>query len=68
MLPMAVPGLVLGLGCLFASFAKEFHQVLLSYGLVLGLGLGKTEHVHYIYILVNREICTYICYKYTYSK
>jgi hypothetical protein len=37
-----VAGLVLGLGCLFASFAKEFHQVVLSYGLLLGLGLGIT--------------------------
>jgi hypothetical protein len=37
-----VAGLVLGLGCLFASFAREFHQVVLSYGLLFGLGLGIT--------------------------
>jgi len=29
-------GLVTSLGCLFASFAGQFHQVVLSYGLVLG--------------------------------
>jgi cyanate permease len=29
-------GLVTALGCLFASFAMQFHQLVLSYGLVLG--------------------------------
>jgi 4-amino-4-deoxy-L-arabinose transferase-like glycosyltransferase len=43
-------GLVLGLGCLFASFAREFHQVLLSYGFFLGVGLGRTtENLSIIY-------------------
>jgi hypothetical protein len=36
-------GLVLGLGCLFASFAREFPQIVISYGLLLGLGLGMRE-------------------------
>lgn len=33
-------GLITALACLFTSFAVQFHQVLLSYGLVLGLGAG----------------------------
>ncbi|KAK5641908.1 hypothetical protein RI129_010455 [Pyrocoelia pectoralis] len=33
-------GLIFALACLFASFAVQFHQALLSYGLVLGAGAG----------------------------
>ena len=33
-------GLVTSLGCLFSSFAGQFHQLVLSYGLVLGVGVG----------------------------
>ncbi|KAJ8964978.1 hypothetical protein NQ317_006384 [Molorchus minor] len=33
-------GLILSLACLFTSFAVQFHQALLSYGLVLGVGAG----------------------------
>ncbi|XP_076275366.1 monocarboxylate transporter 2-like [Rhynchophorus ferrugineus] len=33
-------GLVMALACLFTSFAVKFHQAVLSYGLVLGLGAG----------------------------
>ncbi|KAJ8959186.1 hypothetical protein NQ318_022447 [Aromia moschata] len=33
-------GLVMSLACLFTSFAVQFHQALLSYGLVLGVGAG----------------------------
>nr|XP_022921215.1 monocarboxylate transporter 2-like [Onthophagus taurus] len=33
-------GLILTLSCLFTSFATQFHQTLLSYGLMLGLGSG----------------------------
>ncbi|XP_018574164.1 monocarboxylate transporter 2-like [Anoplophora glabripennis] len=33
-------GLVISLACLFTSFAVQFHQALLSYGLVLGIGAG----------------------------
>ncbi|XP_050298344.1 monocarboxylate transporter 2-like [Anthonomus grandis grandis] len=35
-----IGGLVMALACLFTSFAVKFHQALLSYGLVLGLGSG----------------------------
>lgn len=31
------------LGCLFASFASQFHQAMFSYGLVLGVGLGTSR-------------------------
>ena len=33
-------GLVTALGCLFTSFASQWHQVFISYGLVIGLGVG----------------------------
>jgi hypothetical protein len=33
-------GLVSSLGCLFASFANQFHQVFLSYGIFLSIGIG----------------------------
>ena len=33
-------GLMASLGCLFASFASQFHQVFLSYGIFLSLGIG----------------------------
>ncbi|KAG5889109.1 hypothetical protein JTB14_003912 [Gonioctena quinquepunctata] len=33
-------GLVISLACLFTSFAVQFHQALLSYGIVLGVGAG----------------------------
>ncbi|RZB40804.1 monocarboxylate transporter 2, partial [Asbolus verrucosus] len=39
-LAAAFGGLVTALACLFTSFAVQFHQALLSYGLVLGLGAG----------------------------
>ena len=29
-------GLVTSLGCLFASFAVQYHQLVLSYGVILG--------------------------------
>lgn len=35
-----VGGLVMALGILFTSFAKEFHQLLFSYGIVIGLGVA----------------------------
>ena len=35
-----VGGLVLSLGCLFTSFASQFHQIVFSYGLVLGVGVS----------------------------
>ena len=33
-------GLVTSLGCLFTSFASQWHQVFISYGLVMGVGVG----------------------------
>ncbi|XP_076673946.1 monocarboxylate transporter 10 [Andrena cerasifolii] len=39
-LTAVIGGLVLALASLFTSFAVELHQVLLSYGLVLGTGAG----------------------------
>ncbi|XP_026668150.1 monocarboxylate transporter 10 isoform X2 [Ceratina calcarata] len=39
-LTAVIGGLVLALASLFTSFAAELHQVLLSYGLVLGTGAG----------------------------
>ncbi|XP_066139576.1 monocarboxylate transporter 2-like isoform X1 [Euwallacea fornicatus] len=39
-LASVIGGLVMALACLFTSFAVKFHQALLSYGLVLGLGAG----------------------------
>lgn len=36
-------GLVTALGCLFTSFASQFHQLFLSYGAVVGIGVGMTR-------------------------
>lgn len=39
-LAAAFGGLLFALATLFASFAMQFHQALLSYGLMLGAGAG----------------------------
>ncbi|XP_046638831.1 monocarboxylate transporter 2-like isoform X4 [Daphnia pulicaria] len=36
-------GLLAALGLLFTSFASQFHQLFLSYGLILGVGVGLTR-------------------------
>ncbi|XP_065225888.1 monocarboxylate transporter 10 isoform X3 [Planococcus citri] len=36
-------GLVTALGCLFTSFATQFHQLFFSYGTVIGVGVGLTR-------------------------
>ncbi|XP_060524135.1 monocarboxylate transporter 2-like isoform X2 [Cylas formicarius] len=36
-------GLVTALGCLFSSFATQFHQLFFSYGTVIGIGAGITR-------------------------
>ncbi|XP_064489040.1 monocarboxylate transporter 10-like isoform X2 [Ornithodoros turicata] len=36
-------GLVAALGCLFTSFASQFHQLFFSYGVVLGCGVAMTR-------------------------
>ncbi|GAB6027121.1 hypothetical protein CHUAL_013854 [Chamberlinius hualienensis] len=38
-LTAVIGGLVSALGCLFTSFASQFHQLYFSYGVVLGLGV-----------------------------
>ena len=35
-----VGGLVISLGCLFTSFASQFHQIIFSYGIVVGVGVS----------------------------
>ncbi|XP_046409641.1 monocarboxylate transporter 11-like [Neodiprion virginianus] len=42
-LTAVIGGLVLALASLFTSFAVQMHQVLLSYGLVLGAGAGLVK-------------------------
>ncbi|CAG7725857.1 unnamed protein product [Allacma fusca] len=36
-------GLVASLGCLFTSFASQYHQLFFSYGAFLGVGVGLTR-------------------------
>ncbi|XP_066258048.1 monocarboxylate transporter 10-like [Euwallacea similis] len=36
-------GLITALGCLFSSFATQFHQLIFSYGTVIGIGVGVTR-------------------------
>ena len=36
-------GLVTALSCLFTSFATQFHQLFISYGLLTGLGVALTR-------------------------
>ncbi|XP_015364757.1 PREDICTED: monocarboxylate transporter 10 isoform X2 [Diuraphis noxia] len=36
-------GLITALGCLFTSFATQFHQLFFSYGTVIGIGVGMTR-------------------------
>ena len=36
-------GLVTALGCLFTSFASQFHQLFLSYGLMVAIGAGMSR-------------------------
>ena len=36
-------GLVTALGCLFTSFAFHFHQLIVSHGLVVGIGVGMVR-------------------------
>ena len=43
-LTAVVGGLVISLGCLFTSFATEFHQVYISYGLIMSTGISMTQN------------------------
>ncbi|CAG0881627.1 unnamed protein product [Cyprideis torosa] len=42
-LTAVVGGLIAALGCLFTSFATQFHQLFFSYGCVIGVGVGLTR-------------------------
>ncbi|XP_066984132.1 monocarboxylate transporter 10-like isoform X2 [Macrobrachium rosenbergii] len=42
-LTAVIGGLVTALGCLFTSFASQFHQLFFSYGTVIGIGVGMTR-------------------------
>ena len=37
-------GLVISLGCLFTSFARELHQVYISYGLIMSTGTAMAQN------------------------
>lgn len=43
-LTAVVAGLVISLGCLFTSFAREFHQVFISYGLIMSTGIAMAQN------------------------
>ncbi|CAB4069082.1 unnamed protein product [Lepeophtheirus salmonis] len=36
-------GLITALGCLFTSFASQFHQLFFSYGTMVGIGVGMSR-------------------------
>jgi len=38
-----IGGLVLALGCLFSSFANQFHQLFFSHAIMTGIGVGLTR-------------------------
>ena len=39
-----VGGLIISLGCLFTSFATQFHQIYISYGLLMAAGFSMTQN------------------------
>lgn len=43
-------GLVAALGCLFTSFATEFHQILLSFGIILAIGISMCREAAIIMV------------------
>uniref|UniRef100_T1K3E6 Major facilitator superfamily (MFS) profile domain-containing protein n=1 Tax=Tetranychus urticae TaxID=32264 RepID=T1K3E6_TETUR len=49
-LTAVVGGLVTALGCLFTSFATQFHQLLISYGLFIGIGVSMLRDTSVIMI------------------
>ncbi|KAK2716431.1 monocarboxylate transporter 2-like isoform X2 [Artemia franciscana] len=46
-----IGGLIMALSCLFSSFATELHQIFLSYGIMLGIGVS----------MVRETSCLMIC-------
>ncbi|XP_053201301.1 uncharacterized protein LOC128386308 [Panonychus citri] len=49
-LTAVVGGLVTALGCLFTSFATQFHQLLISYGIFIGIGVSMLRDTSVIMI------------------
>merc|ERR1712098_897474 len=45
-----VGGLAMPLGILFASFANQLHQVLISYGIWFGLGCGLVRETNVLMV------------------
>lgn len=43
-------GLVTALGCLFTSFATQFHQLFVSYGLFVGIGVAMIRDTSVIMV------------------
>lgn len=43
-------GLVTALGCLFTSFATQFHQLIFSYGILIGVGTSMIRETSVIMI------------------
>ena len=43
-LTAVVGGLLISLGCLFTSFATQFHQLFISYGLFIGVGVAMVQN------------------------
>lgn len=39
-----IGGLVVALGCLFSSFANQFHQLFFSHAVMTGKMMGVTNH------------------------
>ena len=39
-----VGGLIISLGCLFTSFATQFHQIYISYGILMAVGFSMTQN------------------------
>lgn len=43
-------GLITALGCLFTSFATQFHQLFVSYGVIVGIGVSMIRETAVIMI------------------
>lgn len=55
----------MALACLFTSFAVQFHQALLSYGVVMGIGAGIVRETAGLvlghYFKRRREFVEMVC-------
>ncbi|CAL8110033.1 unnamed protein product [Orchesella dallaii] len=43
-------GLVTSLACLFTSFASQFHQTFISFGIILSIGIGLSRDASYLMV------------------